>query len=166
MLPCRTSSSNACHHHLLPQEESQVPPASPGGSPRLASVPEPASSPSTASASALRPGVREISCVPCKSGVCVPYNHLDLLNAKHAGFQNQVLWGLIFLCRTPRLGSPSWSSDPLLLREDLCNCDYPHLLVAGLRIWVLTLLYLCSSYPSHCGPLFVSLIVENLLSLS
>ena len=121
MLPCRMSSPNAGHHRLLPQEESQAPPASPGGSPRSASVPEPASSPSTASASALRPGACEISCMSCKSGVCVPYNHLDLLNA----FQNQVFWGLIFLCRTPRVGSPSWSLDPLLLREDLCNCDYP-----------------------------------------
>ena len=31
---------------------------------------------------------------------------------------------------------------------------------------VLTLLCLCSSYSSHCGPLFVSLIAENLFSSS
>ena len=26
-------------------------------------------------------------------------------------------------CRNPRLGSPMWSSNPLLLGENLCNCD-------------------------------------------
>lgn len=100
VLPCRTSSPNACCHRLLPQGESQVPPASPGGSPRSASVPEPASSPSAASA--LGPGACESSCVPCKSGVCVSYHHLGLPGVKPAGFQGRVFWGLVLPVQDPQ----------------------------------------------------------------
>lgn len=98
MLPCRTSSPNACCHRLLPQEEFQVP---------LPLQEAPQDQQGCLSRPPLKcclcpgPGACEVSCVPCKSGVCVPYNHLGLPSAKPAGFQSQVSGASSCLCRTP-----------------------------------------------------------------
>ena len=40
------------------------------------------------------------------------------------GLQSQMFWGSSSQCRTTRLGSPMWGPDPLLLGENLCNCNY------------------------------------------
>ena len=61
---------NGCCQHLCPQSEPQLPPASPGGSPRLASGSDSGSFQITASA--LGPGACEILCAPFKSGVYFP----------------------------------------------------------------------------------------------
>ena len=55
-----------------------------------------------------------------------------------------------------------WGSDPLLLGEGLC--DYGIFPICGLPTWgcgVLTVLHLCLSYLPHCGPFFMSLVVEH-----
>ena len=54
-------------------------------------------------------------------------------------------------CRNPWLGSPMWGLELLLLGENLCSCGYPSScgsLTPG--VWLLSLLHLHSSYPSHC----------------
>ena len=149
---------NACHHCLLPQDESQLHSASPEGSPRSASVSDPASFQTTASALGLR--ACEILCVPFKSGVSVPYSHLALPNVKPTGFQSQVFWGLVFPIRDLQAGEPDMRIGPLAPGgEPLQLWLSPCLFVADPGVWVLTVLHLCSSYPSHCDSLFVSLIV-------
>ena len=50
--------------------------------------------------------------------------------------------------RTPRLGSPIWGSDPLLLAGNICDCVYPSICgspTQGHEFW----LYCVSSPPTH-----------------
>lgn len=57
-------------------------------------------------------------------------------------------------CRTPRMESLMWSSDPLLLGEDDCNCDYSPF-VNHLPKGVSLVQCLCSSYPFVPVPLYI-----------
>ena len=91
-------------------------------------------------------------CIPKPSGS---------LEVSPIGFQSQMLWGLVFPVN-PGLGSTIWFLAPLLLGEDLCNCDYPLFLwVVYSHIWVLTVPGLCSSSLSHIDSLFISLDLED-----
>ena len=92
----------SCHQLLSPQGESQLPPASPGGSPGLASGADPGAFQTAPSALALR--VCEILCAPFKSRVSASYSSLGLPNVSSAGFQSQVFWSLNSWYR---LGKPS-----------------------------------------------------------
>ena len=56
--------------------------------------------------------------------------------------------GLSPCCRTPRLGSPIWGSDPLLFGENLCDCVYPPTCGSpsqGCESWI----YCVSAPPTH-----------------
>ena len=66
-------------------------------------------------------------------------------------------------CKTPGPRNMMWGSDPLLLEENLSNCDSPPVCGSpNLGVWVLTIPYLCPSYPFHCDSFFISLAAENL----
>ena len=61
-----------------------------------------------------------------KSKVFVSYSPLTLLKARLRGLQNQIFWEFICLVQTdPKLASPMWALDALLLGQNLWNCDYP-----------------------------------------
>ena len=73
-----------------------------------------------------------------------------VFKARHSG-------GLFSQCRNPSLGSLMWGSNPLLLGENLCNCDYPLICVLPiLEVWVLIILHLHPSCPSCCDFYFIS----------
>lgn len=159
MLPCRMSSPNACHHRLLPQEESlSHPPLQEApqdqqvclNRPPLQVLPLPLP---------WDPEHVRFRVCPARVEPVFPtiawifrMRNLLVLKARCSGAS--------FSCPGP----PGWAVQagawtPCSLGRASAIVITPQLLVAGLRIWVLTLLHLCSSYPSHCGPLFVSLIV-------
>ena len=130
MVPCSAGASvveqdhkTSCHQLLSPQAESQLPPASPGGSAGSASGADPGAFQTAPSALALR--VCEMLCAPFRSRVSASYSPLGLPNVSSAGFQSQIFWSLNSWCRTLGLGSPTWGSDPSLPREGLCSCDIP-----------------------------------------
>ena len=105
------------------QGELQLLPASLGDSLRSECRSDPGSFQMTASA--LGPNACEVLCEPVKSGVSISHRPLALLNVK-ASLAFKALHtpeGLSSWCRTPELGSPVWSLDPLLPGENLCNCD-------------------------------------------
>ena len=58
-----------------------------------------------------------------------------------------MFWGLVFLLQNP--GQSNVELGPLDPWENLCNCNYPFLWVMYLDVWVLTVLFLCSSYLSR-----------------
>ena len=86
-------------------EESQLPPASLGGSPRSASGFHPSSFQITASALGL--GMCEILHVPFKTRVSVSYSPLAVLYASPTGLENQTFSGLIFLMQNRQAGEPN-----------------------------------------------------------
>ena len=108
---------------LCPQDELQLPPASLGGSLRSAGGCDPGFFQITASA--MGPGMCEILCAPCKSGVSISHSPLALLKLSPAGLQSQTFWGFVFLVQGLCTGYPRVGSDPLLLGEELCSCNYP-----------------------------------------
>ena len=94
----------------LSQRESQLPPATLEGSPRLVSWSDPGSFQMTAFVLGL--GVCEILHVPFKNEVFVSFS--SLIHKPHQPSKPDVL-GLSSWCRTPRLGSLMWGSDPYFL---------------------------------------------------
>ena len=71
----------------------------------------------------LGPGVREILCTLWvkslfPTALWEPWQSV-LLAFKPTCSRSSSLW-----CRTPRLGSPTWSLDLSLFGENLCNCNY------------------------------------------
>lgn len=72
--------------------------------------------------------------------------------------------GTIFLVQDSRLGNLVWGLGSSLLEENLHNCDYPPVL--GLLPLGVTVLCNHPFYLSHCGSFSVSLIVEDLFSIS
>ena len=54
-----------------------------------------------------------------------------------------------------------WVLDTSLFEEELCNLDIPS--VTRTEVWVLTILHLSLSHPSHFHSSLMSLVVENLL---
>lgn len=98
---------NGCHQFLCPQEELQLPPASPGDSPKSVGESDPASY------SCFCPG-------PCESEVSISPRSMRLSIVCITGLQSQMLWGLVFLVQDPW----TWESDMgldvlLLLRKPL-----------------------------------------------
>ena len=86
----------------VPSGESQLPPASLGGSPSLASGSDSGSFQIIASLMGL-----EILCVSFKCRFSVSYSHSVLPHTSPTGLQSQIFWRLIFGAQDP------------------CNCDYP-----------------------------------------
>ena len=111
-----------CCPCLCPLSESQLHPASQGGSPKSASGYDPCSFHITASVQG--PIVCEILCVLFMGGVFISHSPLALLKVSPTGLQRQIFWGLIFLVQDPWVGCPLWGLDTLLLGENLCNYDY------------------------------------------
>ena len=69
----------------------------------------------------LGPGIHKSLCVSSKSGVSVSLSPVEFLWSRPAGFQSQMLWGLLFPVQTPRLGSLTWGSELSLLWENFCD---------------------------------------------
>ena len=117
-LMVRQPPRNDCFQALCPQWESQLPPASLGGSPRSESVSN--SSSFQVTASALGFGMYEVLCAPFKCWVSVSYSPLALLYTSPTGLENQMFEGLIFLVQDPWAGEPDEWLRPLTpLREPL-----------------------------------------------
>lgn len=133
----RTNSWNICHKCLCPQ----FPPASLGGSPKLAGGSDPCSF--QIIASVLGPRGCEILCTPFKSRVFISYSPLVHLKESTAGLQSQKFWGLVFLVRKPNVGFRSLAPWGESLQLQLFSCLWvAHL---GVRIW----LFCISTFPSH-----------------
>ena len=96
---------NGSCQRLCPQGGCQLPPASPGGSPRPVSGSYPGFF--QISASALGPRACEILCALFKSGVSIPHIPLDLPKVRPISFQSQMFWGLIFQVQDP-FPEPPW----------------------------------------------------------
>ena len=133
----------------------QFPPASLGGSPKLAGGSDPCSFQFIASV--LGPRVCEILCAPFKSGVFISYSPLVHLKESTAGLQSRKFWGLVFLMRKPNVGFRSLAPWGESLQLKLFSC----LWVAHLGVRVLTILHFHLSFPS-CGSFFIFLVVEDL----
>ena len=112
---------NGCHQHLCPQKESQLPPASPGGSPRSPGS-DPGCFQSTASGLGLR--AYEILHAPFKSRVSVSHSPLALWYVNPAHFQSQTFWGLTFLVQNPQAGEPDVGLWPLALWGEPLRSSY------------------------------------------
>ena len=88
---------------------------------------------------------------------------LALPYASSACPQSQTFWALASLVQDPWTKESSVGLRPLASSEEtlqlwLSSC----LWVTHAGVWVLTLLFLCPSYPSHCGPFFIFLAVKSL----
>ena len=101
-----------------------MPPAYPGDSPRPAGGSDPGSFQITASDLGLR--ACEI-CVHPLRVESISYSSLHPLKVSTTGLQSKHSGGWFSWCRTPRLGRIMWGSEPSLLWENLCNCNYPPL---------------------------------------
>lgn len=141
------------------QGESQLPPASPECSPRSASWSDPGSFQINAFVLSLE--ACEILHVPFKRGILfstdLQLSHTRVLLA----FKARCSGGSSSLGKTLRLGSPVQSSDPHYWGEPLQLWLFSCLWAAYPGVWVLTILHLCSTYPS-CDSFFISLALENL----
>ena len=124
------ASKNGYCWCLCPQGQLHSPPTSPRGAPRLVGESDPGSCQITASVIGHR--ACEIFCVLFKSGVSISHSPLAFLKVSTAGFQSQLFGGFCWY-RNPRQGSSLMSSDPLLLREKLCNRNYPP--ICGSPTW-------------------------------
>ena len=60
------------------------------------------------------------------------------------------------------MGSPVWGLGPSPFGEGLYSCDILPFWITDLGVCVLPMLHLCTSYLSHSGFLFMSLVVETL----
>lgn len=82
---------------------------------------------------------------------------LLVLKSRHSGSSSS--W-----CTTPGLGSPLWGSNPLLLKENLCSCDY--LTLCGLPTHRCGLDYTTSLPLLSISSWFLlyALVVENIFS--
>ena len=112
-------------------------------------------------ASALGLWAYEFYRVCFKSKVFVSYSPLTLLKARLRGLQNQIFWEFICLVQTdPKLASPLWALDVLLLGKNLWNCIilcFIGLQPGGMDIDCIVSL---TSYPSYCASFFSSLVVD------
>ena len=104
---------NGCCQYLYPQGELQLPPASPGASPRSAGRSDPEFFQTTVSA--LGPTVREIVCAPFKSGVSISHSPLDHVKVSPSGLQSHTFWGLHFLLSYPSWGAQYGTQTPCSL---------------------------------------------------
>ena len=157
----RRSSPNGCCQHPCTQGESQRPPASFWVSLKSVCGSDPGSFQIIACALGLR-GCENLH-MPFKNRVSVFFIPLTLLYTRSTGLQSQMFWGLIFPVQDPLLRSLMLGSDPSLLGEKLCNCDYPPVCGPPTQVcgsW----LYCISTPPPHlvvvpslylyCGNLF------------
>lgn len=142
--------------------ESQLPPASLGGSPRSANGFDSHYLP--ISASLLRLSVCEILHRCFKSGVCFPQSSSSFIG-KPLWLSKLNILGPCF----PNGGTLGWAGKPNQPSEPLLPWGEPlqlslssSLQVAHLGRWVLTVPCLCPSNPSHCGSFLISSVVENL----
>ena len=72
--------------------------------------------------------VCEILCALLKNGAFISYSPLALLRVIPNGLKGKHSRELAFTVQPPpRLGITMWLSDPLLIGENLYNCDYPPL---------------------------------------
>ena len=117
---------NGYHQCLCSQGKLHLPPASLEGSPKSAGGSDPGSFQITASVLGL--GAAEILCAPFKSGGSISYSPLALPKLSSTGLQSQCSEASSSWCRTLRLENPMWVSEPSLLGENLCNCNYPPVL--------------------------------------
>lgn len=76
-----------------------------------------------------------------------------------AGFQSQI-WGLFFLVQVFWAGEPRMELNSLFLREGLSG-DIP----PASGVWILTRLWICSSYSSWFGFFFKSFVVVKSVQL-
>ena len=80
-----------------------------------------------------------------------------------ADHQSHTFWGLIFLLQDPLAREPNVGLGPLPpWGGTLHLLLFSHLWVAYTGVWVLTILCLHPSYPTHCSSFFIPLIVENI----
>ena len=100
-----------CHQCLYSQGESQLPPASLGGSPRSASGSDPGCFQITASVLGLR--AYEVLYVPFKSGVSGSYRPSTLLYTSPVGLQSQAFWNLVLSVQDPQAWKPDVGLRPL-----------------------------------------------------
>ena len=105
----------------------------------------------------------EILHAPFKSRDSVSYSSPALLNIRSTSLQSHTCWRLIFPAQDPGLGSLMWGSDPLLLGEDLYNCDISP--ICG-SLTQASGSYLYPSYLSCCSFFSMSLVVKNLFCYS
>ena len=99
---------------------------------------------------------------PFESGVFVSCCLLALPYASSVDPQSQTFWRLVFLVQYPWTKESSVGLRPRSPWEEpsqfqLSSC----LWVTYPGVWVLTILFLCPSYPSHCGSFFILLAVKN-----
>ena len=73
----------------------------------------------------LGPGAHEILCAPFKSEVSLSPSPWGPLKLSPAGLQSQMLWGLIFLCRTPGLKELNIGLRTLIPAEPLQFVGHP-----------------------------------------
>ena len=98
--PCgRMSSPKGLSQCLWPESKHQLPPASPGVSPRSAGGSNLGSFQITAFA--LDFGAHEMLCASLKGEVSISYSPLTLLKVSPAGLQCQMFWGLVFPVQDP-----------------------------------------------------------------
>lgn len=91
-------------------------------------------------------------CIDYKSEVSVSLRLPAFLELRPTGFQNQTLWGLIFLVQVPRVWVTDVWLERLSLQEKPSHLWYSsHLWLTVLGLWVLTILLLCPSHLFQCG---------------
>ena len=115
----RSTSQNFCYQCPCPHSELQPPPASAGDPPTLAgrsgSVSYGVTAPSPGSRCA-----HYFVCALQEWSLCFP-SSMRVLQSNHASFQSLILSEFLLLCRTPRLGTPTWGSEPSLQWVDFCG---------------------------------------------
>lgn len=67
----------------------------------------------------------EIVCTPFKSGVSISHSPLTFPNISPVGSSKPDVLGAHPSSEGPLGWDPDVGSDPLLLGENLCHCDYP-----------------------------------------
>ena len=148
---------NGYFQYSLFNWESQLPSAYPGGSPRWSDGSDPCLFQISACVLGLR--VCDILYARLKSEDSVSYSLPAFPNRKLAGYQARFSEGLSSLCR------PSFTQKPnvgmlnscVFIGKDVYIWYSFHLWVAHPEVSVLTIMYLCLSYPPHCCSCFRSL---------
>ena len=67
------------------------------------------------------PDAHSSLCVPSKSGICFSPSPVEVLQTNPTRLQSLILWDSSSHCRTSRLGSLMWGSEPSLLWMDFCG---------------------------------------------
>ena len=162
VLVVEQAAANCCRHHLCSQKESQLPPASLGSSPRLASGSDPASCLSNYCLCAGSQCVRFCE-YPLIVKSCFLQPPLALLYKSLVGLQSRCFGDSSSQCRTPGLGSLMWGSD-LRFSWRRTSAFVIILLFVGCLPRGVGLDYTVSLplLPICCSSFFISLVVENL----